>query len=407
MEISIIYNNRQGRERSILDGKKKNQGKAGKPARERMINLELLRCIAMFMVVVLHFLGKGGLLGDLSAENMGVVGTAAWVPEVFCIVAVNLYMLLSGYLLCESSFKLSRLLRLLLQIETYSVIFGLAAAGLGLVPAEELTTYFWLRLLFPVSMGHYWFMTAYVFLYLLFPFVGMAVRGMNRNQLRFVVGMLLFVFCVMKSVLPVRLDMDEKGYDCLWYLCVFLVGAYIRKYGIPFLEKKGRGICLYLLASMAALAGTMLLRQIYLRTGSLGLMLGVCLEYNHVLPLLASVGLFMAFLGLPVKGAPGRVIVRVAPLTLGVYLLHENLGLRYAWQPWLGAERIQNVPGLLGGTVLAAAAVFAAGIAVEAVRLALTKEMHKLLLHFRWYQGLMGGIRKADLLFAKDIVSES
>lgn len=302
--------NRQERERSVLDGKKKNRGQAEKPARERMVNLELLRCIAMFMVVVLHFLGKGGLLGDLAAENMGLVGTAAWVPEVFCIVAVNLYMLLSGYLLCESSFKLSRLLKLLLQIETYSVVFGLASAALGLVPAEELTTYFWLRLLFPVSMGHYWFMTAYVFIYLLLPFVGIAVKGMNRGQLRLAVGLLLFFFCVLKSVLPVRLDMDEKGYDCLWYLCVFLTAVYIRKYGIPFLEKKGRGICLYLLASMAALAGTMLLRQIYLRTGSLGLMLGVCLEYNHLLPLLASVGLFTAFLGLSVKKGPGRVIAR-------------------------------------------------------------------------------------------------
>ena len=65
----------------------------------RMANLELLRCIAMMMVVVLHFLGKGNILGDLAAKDLGSVGLAAWLPESFCIVAVNVYMLISGYFL--------------------------------------------------------------------------------------------------------------------------------------------------------------------------------------------------------------------------------------------------------------------------------------------------------------------
>ncbi len=204
-------------------------------SKSRMANLELLRCVAMMMVVVLHYLGKGNLLADLTVENMGVVGTVGWVLEAFCIVAVNLYMLISGYFLCESSFKLSRLLGLWVQIWTYSVAVGLVAVAVGLVPAGEFTTYYLLQLIFPVSMGHYWFMTAYVFLYLLLPFVSVAVKRMTKSQLQITLGLLLFAFCLTKSILPVRLEMDAKGYDCLWYLCVFLTAAYIRKFGIPFL----------------------------------------------------------------------------------------------------------------------------------------------------------------------------
>ena len=77
--------------------------------KERMANLEVLRCVAMMMVVVLHYLGKGGLLPDLTAP-LSVQDMAAWLLEAFCIVAVNVYMMISGYFLCESSFKLSRLL---------------------------------------------------------------------------------------------------------------------------------------------------------------------------------------------------------------------------------------------------------------------------------------------------------
>ena len=82
----------------------------------RMANLEMLRCVAMMMVVVLHYLGKGDLLTDLTSDSMGSAGAAAWFLESFCIVAVNVYMFISGYVMCRSSFKLSRLIVLWLQV---------------------------------------------------------------------------------------------------------------------------------------------------------------------------------------------------------------------------------------------------------------------------------------------------
>ena len=82
----------------------------------RMANLELLRCVAMMMVVVLHYLGKGNLLADLTDPHLTGAELAAWFLECFCIVAVNVYMFISGFFLCASSFKVSRLVQLWLQV---------------------------------------------------------------------------------------------------------------------------------------------------------------------------------------------------------------------------------------------------------------------------------------------------
>ena len=109
--------------------------------KERMANLEVLRCVAMMMVVVLHYLGKGGLLPDLTAP-LSAQDTVAWLLEAFCIVAVNVYMMISGYFLCESSFKLSRLLTLWVQLWLYSVGIGVLAAVTGIVPAAEVSTHY-------------------------------------------------------------------------------------------------------------------------------------------------------------------------------------------------------------------------------------------------------------------------
>lgn len=379
----------------IIKGNNPDKGAKGR----RMANLELLRCVAMMMVVVLHYLGKGNLLAALDGPAIDPVGYAAWLLECFCIVAVNVYMLISGYLLCTSSFKLSRLIGLWLQLLFYSVGFGLLGALSGILTETPFDTHYILTLVFPVSMGHYWFLTAYVFLYLLLPFVGRAVKQMNRQQLQWAAILLFFAFCLLKSVLPLRLEMDNQGYDCLWYLCVFLAGAYVRLFGVPFLEKKRRGLLLYVGCCLAIFAGTMGLRAVYLKTGSLGLMLKMFLEYNHLLPFLASAGLFAAFAGWKLQGRLASLATRIAPYTLGVYLLHENIGFRYSWQKWFGASRIASVPGLLLGTLAAVICVFCCGILVDMLRSALMKGLHRLLGRIGIYRRITEKIYHVDTIF--------
>lgn len=369
-------------------------GKAG-----RMANLELLRCVAMMMVVVLHFLGKGNLLPDLSGRDMGVTGYVAWLLESFCIVAVNVYMLISGYFLCTSSFKLSRLIQLWLQLWFYSVGFGLIGAFTGILTETPFDTHYILTLIFPVSMGHYWFLTAYIFLYILLPYIGRAVKQMSRKQMQFSVGLLFFAFCLLKSILPMRLEMDSMGYDCLWYLCVFLAAAYMRRFGVPFLEKKGRGILLYAVSCLLIFGATMGLRAVYLKTGSFRLMLKMFLEYNHIFPFLAAVGLFAAFLRLKTGGKLADLAIGVAPYTLGVYLLHENIGFRYSWQSWFGAKAVSSVPELLLWTLAAVICVFICSILIDVVRAALMKGLHKLFGGIGIYRKITEKIYNIDAVF--------
>ena len=379
--------------------------------RERMANLELLRCVAMMMVVALHYLGKGKLLPDLAGASVGPGGTAAWLLESFCIVAVNVYMFISGYFLGTSSFRLSRLVGLWLQVWAYSVTFGLLGAVTGVMRETVFDTHYLLTLLFPVSMEHYWFMTAYVFLYLLLPFVGVAAGRMTKRQLQTALGLLLFNFCFLKSIFPVRFEMDRVGYDCLWYLCVFLSAVYMRRFGCILFEKKGMGAGLYVGCCMLIFGGTMVLHGIYLRTGSLSHVLHLFQEYNHILPFLAAAGLFAAFYRMKITGRAAGIINRIAPCTLGVYLLHENLGLRYTWQKWLGAEAVEaavqgggavSIAVLLFGTAAAVLCVFACGIAVEMARQGLFRILRRGLEHLSPCRKLFDKIGRTDQAFREE-----
>ena len=168
---------------------------------------------------------------------------------------------------------------------------------------------------------------------------------------------------------------------------------------MQFSEKRGRAICLYAVCCLLAYAGTKALHFFYVRTGSLGRMTGMCLEYNHIFPFLAALGLFGFFAGMEPKGKIACVINRIAPYTLGVYLLHENLGLRYSWQNWFRADRVAGVGELLLWTLLAVLGVFVSGILVDILRAGLMKGIHGLLCRLKVYRKLVGKIENVDSLF--------
>lgn len=374
-----------------------------KKTKERNTGLDLLRCIAMMMIVVLHYLGKGKLLPDLGqAESWTATGLTAWVMETFCIVAVNLYMLISGYVLCESHFKLSRLISLYLQMWFYSVGVGMICQVAGLVPAEEITTYNYLVQLLPVSMGHYWFMTAYMYFFLILPLVGLACRKMSRKSLKLSIVFMLVAHSVIKSVLPVKLEMDGEGYDFMWYTILFLVAAYIKLYQPEFFRKRNCAI-LYVVGTLGAFAELLVLGMVGIKyNGALELIRTVSMNYNHIFVFLAALGLFGLFKDIRLKGAFAKFISGISVYTLGVYLIHENIRPRYLWQLWFKCDEISDVIQLISYTLLAVVVIFAFGIAIDFLRDLLFKGLHNLFKLLPPYKKLCDFVSKTDNCFAQD-----
>ncbi|MBQ7774910.1 MAG: acyltransferase family protein [Lachnospiraceae bacterium] len=338
--------------------------------KKRVVSIELLRILAMMMVVMLHYLGKGQLLPALTGE-MSLNGYVAWGLESLSIVAVNVYMLISGYFLVNSQFKPGRLVELLCQTLFYSILVSVVLMAAGIISVDSLTVNRILEMIFPVQMEHYWFISAYVIMYLFSPILSVAVKHMEQKQLRnTILGLLLF-FGLSKSILPVELAMDNFGYDGLWFMCVFLVAAYIRLYGIPFFAKgKGRAFACYLVGCAGIYVITFVVRAFYLKTGSLDHFVQTAYDYNHVVNLFAAVSLFYVFLNmeLSTEGKLAKVVYAVAPYSLGVYLLHEQLEVRYLWPTWLGATLEGNVVLLVLRCLLAVVTVYVVGTLVDALR---------------------------------------
>lgn len=364
--------------------------------KKRMANYELLRIVAMLMIVVMHFLSHSGSLPEAgnrdSFNGVTLIGT---VLEFFCIAAVNTYVLISGYFGVKSSFRPSKAVTLLCQIWFYALLVPLALklifpTGLPMMPETAVGAagllvdtgalaagqniqgiYKWIWYLFPVETEHYWFATAYFMLYLLTPVLNRAVRSMKKRQLQITLGGLLILFCGIKSISPAAFAFDKYGYDLAWFICVYLAAAYLGLYGCRFLER--RGALVYVGSALGCIALNLGMFWLSLKNDSFVYYFSVPYHYNFLLCLTAAVGLFYAFSRLRFR--EGRVtafIRKMGGLCFGVYLLHEHVDLRYRWYWWI--RDAVNPSGKTGAgaffleLIVSVAILFLAGLLIDYIR---------------------------------------
>lgn len=337
---------------------------------QRNANIELLRILSMLMVTMLHALGKSDLLRPME-PSLSANGWIAWIFETLSIGAVNIFMLITGYFLVDSRFKPRRFVSLIMQTVFYSAGAFLVFFALGLLSAEERDIYHVLQYLLPVHMDVFWFITAYITLYMVIPLISAGLKALSAKQLGTVILCLVAYQSLFKTVLPFALAVDDKGYSFLWYLTVALIGAYLKLFGLKHLTASVKGTLLYILSAVLILAEGIVLQLINTRTGRLTDLLRVSYGYNHLLVLTLSLGIFAALVkAKPIGGIASKVICAISPFVLGVYLLQENMVLRYRWQDWfLLRDSFDSPVGTFVFRLLAAVIVmFAAGIAVDFVR---------------------------------------
>lgn len=337
----------------------------------RQANFELLRIIAMLMVVTMHFLSRTGVLPTAVPGTFpGKQGVFAVFVESFCIVAVNVYVLLSGYFLCEKEFSVKRLLRLIFQILFYTLLIPVVLMIAGVLPVSEvLNIYYLWNCIFPVESGHYWFVTAYVIMILFSPVLNAAVRILSRKQLKAVLFFLFLIFSVGKSFSVILFSSDRFGYDYGWFLFLYLTAAYLREYGSVFFSGKKRCALLYVSSCLFLAVLELVLLLICARTGGMEYYASVPFHYNFVPVLIASLALFGLFRQIRLRdGRLTRLICRISPAAFGVYLIHEHISISRSWTGWLVGTPSIHLGGYLIQMIESVIAVFAVCVCIDLLR---------------------------------------
>lgn len=318
---------------------------------QRNTGIDFLKILCMIMIVVLHILKASGML---SQGDDPVRYSISWLLETLSYCAVNCYGLITGYLMIDKKFKLSRIISLWLQVLFYSA--GIMALFEILMP-DQLTKQDFFTSLLPVTSSTYWYMTAYVFLFFLMPFLNVLLNNLSRYAHK----ALLIATIILFSIVPVIVNYDifytYDGYCFIWLAVLYIMGAYIRKYGMFKGFHAIEALVIYLLASAVAWISLPYYRMQWI-------------NYTSPLILLAAVMLFLWSIRVSWKGsALCKTISFFAPLSFSTYLIHTHpLLWRLVLSVWLVKYQAIPLPGLIPAIIGTAIIILIGCSLVELLR---------------------------------------
>ena len=94
--------------------------------KKRIPNFEIIRVLAMYFIVVWHFIRHGLLQDSVETYCFDLVGflnfSLMHLIMIITVMAVNLYVLITGYFMIQSKPKWNKIPHLWLQVFIYSIL---------------------------------------------------------------------------------------------------------------------------------------------------------------------------------------------------------------------------------------------------------------------------------------------
>ncbi len=286
---------------------------------ERQLNIEILRIICMTMVVSGHALMATGVLEE---NNLSLMNNLAWLMRAFLCVAVNCYFLITGYFGEGRGFRVERILSLWLETFFYSAAISVIAYFFG---NESVTRGMLMKSFLPVTFKRYWFMQTYIVLALLQPVINRGIRNINFKQYVFTLLVLFFFFSLHETFIPVANTLDTtQGYGIGWGIVMYLLGAFIRRYGDKM--RFNRWLCgsAYVVVCVLTFVSEFLVVRFNIASGLDSR--GNFYAYNSVTMLVAATSLFLFWIktSVNVDGAARKIILWLSGSALAVYLISAH-----------------------------------------------------------------------------------
>lgn len=289
----------------------------------RNYGIDLLRIVAMFMVLLLHILGHGGVLKSLLSTPPAFLSkyTLVWLIEIGAYCAVNSYAILTGYNYYGKNISLNKIVNFWFQVAFYSI--GISV--LFFIMRIEISNTILFKSIFPIMASCYWYITAYFGMFLFIPVMNHYIEYSNRKNIEVVLVTVFFSLSVFPTICNIDPFKLHSGYSMVWLVVLYLFGAYLKKFNLK--EKFTRvrllkfyfGIVLFTWLSKIGIeifTFNFIGKLKYSNT---------FVKYTSPTIVLAAIFLVLFFSCIDVKNVRWIKIVDVfSSASLGVYLIHEH-----------------------------------------------------------------------------------
>lgn len=280
---------------------------------QRNYGLDAARICAMCGIITLHILGHGGVLDSCDFNSAGY--WSSWWIEICAYCSVDLFALLSGWLgIYKKKHSVFRAAELLAVVLFYSVI--ITAIFASAVPDLFSGSQDIVNSVMPILAGRYWYITCYIPLAVLQPFINKMLLALSVRQHRAACLVSLVLFALLPTLLQVDFFALKDGYSFIWLAVCYMIGTYLRR-----LESEEQGLhCRYRALGMFFGGSFLLLAGNLCLTQRFGCDIHYFISYISPVTLLMAAGLLLYLKDIHVKWGRGA-IKALASAAFDIYII--------------------------------------------------------------------------------------
>jgi len=311
---------------------------------QRQSNIELLRIIAITMVLILHFnvhgwnpdILRGGLVFSWSSLGGNLV-------ESFSICAVNVFVLISGYFAIKLSVK--SVLNLYIRCFIIGLITYLAYL---LIAHEPVSITALAGRVLAFTHNHWWFVISYLGLMAISPILNAGCEALDKRTFQYTI-VILTIFLLYFGW-GKYLEKLNDGYSLIHFIYLYIVARYLKLHVSSTSIRTYRWLWLGLFVVSAVCLCVMsysISRNMF--------------TYDNPIVVLESLFMLQFFLSIPFYN---RFVNWAAASVFSAYLIQESPYFGYRWIYPTVSDSIAN--GALGGGALLFA-LYVAGVLVLSI----------------------------------------
>ena len=281
-------------------------------------NMELLRILCMFGIVLNHFaIYPSWDFGDTVISYNKLL---IQILLIFGKLGVNCFILISGYFMIrKTSRRVSSVLKFWLQILFYSLLIPVVFSMFHLHRSGTLE---WVWAFLPLISEKWIFATYYFVLMLFSPYLNLFLNSLNRKQYKTLLLFMMILWCVIPTLTNRYMGSGDSGGEGLvWFFVMYSIGGYIRRFENDI--KSVKNIYLYIIGAFLFYVGTIV--SLDLLSAKFSAVRGHEVYFRgaqRIPQVVLSVSVFILFA--KINLGKNRAVNKVASATFGVYLIHTH-----------------------------------------------------------------------------------
>lgn len=322
---------------------------------ERDSNIELLRLVLLFMIVVHHGFMPGLKLGDMLYYSFPIIREGDLLPAClinsFCIIGVNTFILISGYYGIKTS--KGKFLKLLCQMFAYVLLFSIPVYLLQGKFGSSLSN----LLLF--SHTRCWFVIDYMILMVLAPGINLFFDTFSSQKQGLYTLALLLVSCYLGFLW--HFEANVNGYTVFQFITLYSTGKYLRNHSFNLSTRPA--LLIYVLCSI--FITTMMM---FFHNSGHDSWAWIMTYYNNPILIVSAIAFFFIFKNIKIQD---QRINHISSSSLAIYLFSSSALIEIVYYPFIQSSYEEH--GKIAFLIIPVAALLISAISIVIDKILVSK----------------------------------